>query len=53
VTLLGLALTTAMSLVADRLGGARSTAGTALRRWGYVLLPLDSASGPRTTSFTF
>jgi len=40
VTLSGFALTTAMSLVADRLGGARSTAGTALRRWGYVLLPL-------------
>lgn len=44
VTLLGLALTTAMSLLADRLGGvndsAKSTPKAALMRWGYVLLPL-------------
>ncbi len=44
VTLSGLALTTAMSLLADRLGGvnnsAKSTPKAALMRWGYVLLPL-------------
>lgn len=40
VTLLGLALTTTMSLLADHLGGVKSTPKTALLRWGYVLLPL-------------
>ena len=40
VTLLGLGLTTAVSLLADRLGGAKSTPKAALTRWGYVLLPL-------------
>ena len=40
VTLLGLALTTAMGLLADRLGGVKSTPKAALLRWGYVLLPL-------------
>ncbi len=40
VTLLGLALTTVMSVLADRLGGVKSTPKTALLRWGYVLLPL-------------
>jgi polyferredoxin len=40
VTLSGLALTTLMSLLADRLGGVRSAPVAALMRWGYVLLPL-------------
>jgi hypothetical protein len=40
VTLLGLALTALMSLLADRLGGARTGLAAALLRWGYVLLPL-------------
>ena len=40
VTLLGFGLTTAMSLLADRLGGTKSTLRPALMRWGYVLLPL-------------
>ncbi len=40
VTLLGLGLAVAVSLLADRLGGVKSTPKTALMRWGYVLLPL-------------
>lgn len=40
VTLLGLGLTVAVSLLADRLGGVKSTPTAALMRWGYVLLPL-------------
>lgn len=40
VTLGGLLVTTAACWLADRAGGKRSSAKTALLRWGYVLLPL-------------
>ncbi len=40
VTLAGFLLTLGVSLLADRLGGARSTPREALERWGYVTVAL-------------
>jgi ferredoxin len=40
VTVGGVAITTALGLLADRLGGVRSSPREALLRWGYLTLPL-------------